>query len=86
MLTIFSYGRGKSFRGSSRSNKPESKFFYVLNLVILKGKQFTSRCKRNKKLMLFTVYLELIKDTLIVMEQTAIVKDEKSHSWKNLFR
>ena len=45
------------------------KFFYVVNLVVLLGKQFISRCKRNKKIILFTVYLDLIKDTLVVMEQ-----------------
>ena len=49
----------------------------MVNLVVLLGKQFISRCKRNKKIILFTVYLDLIKDTLVVMEQNANVKDEK---------
>ena len=52
------------------------KFFYVVNLVVLLGKQFISRCKRNKKLILFVAYLDLIKETLVVMEQSANVKDE----------
>ena len=53
------------------------KFFYVVNLVVLLGKQFISRCKRNKKLILYTVYLDLIKDMIVVFEQNANVKDEK---------
>ena len=52
------------------------KFFYMVNLVVLLGKQFTSRCKRNKKLILFIAYLDLIKETLVVMEQSANIKDE----------
>ena len=52
------------------------KFFYVVNLVVLLGKQFISRCKRNKKLILFIAYLDLIKETLVVMEQSANDKDE----------
>ena len=49
----------------------------MVNLVVLLGKQFTSRYKRNKMLILFTVYLNLIKDMIVVMEQKANVKDEK---------
>ena len=60
------------------------KFFYVVNLVVLLGKQFISRCKRNKKLTLFTVYLDLVKDTLAVMEQNANVKDEKESFMEKL--
>ena len=52
------------------------KFFYVVNLVVLLGKQFISRCKRNKKLILFIAYLDLIKETLVVMEQSTNIKDE----------
>ena len=74
----YEYQQGiHSLRSSSRSIKHESKVFYVVNLVILIGKQFISRRKRNKKSILFTVYLDLIKDTLVVMEQNANVKDEK---------
>ena len=65
-----------SLRGSSKSHKLESKVFYVVNLVVLLGKQFISRCKRNKKLILFIAYLDLIKETLVVMEQSANIKDE----------
>ena len=66
-----------SFRDSFRSHKPESKVFYVVNLVVLIGKQFISRYKRNKKLILFIAYLDLINETLAVMEHNANVKDEK---------
>ena len=73
-----------SLKGSFWSNKPESKVFYVVNLVVLLGKQFISICKKNKKLILFTVYLDLIKVTLVVMEQNANVKDEKESFIENL--
>ena len=36
-----------------------------------------TRNQPNKKLILFTENLDLIKDTLVVMEQYANVKDEK---------
>ena len=70
-------GKTFSLRGSSGSHKPESKVFYVVNMVVLIGKQLIRRCKRNKKLILFIAYLDLIKETLAVMEQSANVKDEK---------
>ena len=61
------------------------KFFYVVNLVVLIGNLFISRCKRNKKLILFTRYLDLIKDTVVVMEQNANVKDENESCMKKNF-
>ena len=76
-----------SLRGSSRSHKLESKDFLcgcTCNLVVLLGKQFISRCKRNKKLILFIAYLDLMKETLVVMEQSSNVKDKNESFMENL--